>query len=106
MSFRFMRIILFFDLPTEKPSDRRTYNKFRRNLIKDGFLMMQESVYVKLALNSTEVNTIKSRINKYKPKKGIVQILVITEKQFSGIEYIVGQKTINTVNDTERLVIL
>ena len=68
--------------------------------------MMQESVYTKLALNNSIVNSIKDKVNKNKPSKGIVQLLVITEKQFSGIEYIVGNKTSNVVDDTERFLLL
>lgn len=41
-----MRILIFFDLPTETAKDRKTYSKFRKFLIKEGFVMMQESVYV------------------------------------------------------------
>ena len=46
-----MRILVMFDLPTETSEDRRNYRKFRKNLIKNGFIMMQESVYVRLAMN-------------------------------------------------------
>ena len=45
MSYRFMRMLVFFDLPTETAEDRRNYNRFRKYLIKNGFIMMQESVY-------------------------------------------------------------
>ena len=68
--------------------------------------MMQESVYAKLALNNSIVNSIKDKINKNKPPKGIVQLLVITEKQFSSIEYIVGKKNSGVIDDTERFVLL
>lgn len=101
-----MRIIVFFDLPTETAKDRKIYNKFRKFLINEGFLMMQESVYAKLALNNSIVNSIKDKINKNKPPKGIVQLLVITEKQFSSIEYIVGKKNSGVIDDTERFVLL
>ena len=84
-----MRILVFFDLPTETATDRRVYSKFRKFLIKEGFIMMQESVYVKLVLNTSITNSIKDKINKNKPPKGIVQMLVITEKQFNSMEYII-----------------
>ncbi len=48
-----MRVIVFFDLPVGTSAQRRSYNQFRRMLVKAGFLMMQESVYTKLALNAT-----------------------------------------------------
>lgn len=84
-----MRILVFFDLPTETSKDRKIYSKFRRFLIKEGFIMMQESVYSKLTLNNSITNTIRDKIETNKPPKGIVQMLVITEKQFSSMEYIV-----------------
>lgn len=101
-----MRVMIFFDLPTETAKDRKIYNKFRKFLINEGFIMLQESVYAKLALNNSIVNSIKDKINKNRPPKGIVQILVITENQFSSIEYIVGNKTSNVVDNTERFVLL
>lgn len=101
-----MRVLIFFDLPTETAKDRKVYSKFRKSLINEGFIMMQESVYVKLALNNSIVNSIKDKIKKNKPPKGIVQMLVITERQFSEIEYVVGNSTTKVLNDTERLIIL
>lgn len=94
MRYRFMRILIFFDLPTETTKDRKIYSKFRKFLINEGFIMMQESVYVKLTLNNSVTKSIKERIEKNKPEKGIVQMLIITEKQFNSMEYIVRRETI------------
>lgn len=101
-----MRILVLFDLPTETSKDRKIYARFRKFLIKEGFIMMQESVYCKLTLNNSVTNSIREKINKNKPPKGIVQMLVITEKQFASMEYIVGEKTYENIDDTERLLIL
>ena len=92
MRYRFMRILVFFDLPTETAKDRKNYSQFRKFLIKEGFIMMQESVYAKLVLNNSITNSIKDKISKNKPQKGIVQMLIITEKQFNSIEYIVRRE--------------
>ena len=94
MSNKFMRILVFFDLPTETSKDRKVYSKFRKFLIKEGFVMMQESVYVKLVLNNSVTNAVREKIEKNKPSKGLVQLLVITEKQFNSMEYIVRRKRI------------
>ena len=48
-----MRVMVFFDLPVGTTAERREYARFRKGLIRDGFVMMQESVYCKLALNPT-----------------------------------------------------
>ena len=101
-----MRILVLFDLPVETAKERRIYSKFRKFLINEGFIMMQRSVYTKLALNNSIVNSVKDRIYKNKPKDGIVQMLIITEKQFSGIEYITGEKDSNILDNTERMIIL
>lgn len=101
-----MRIIVFFDLPTETEQDRRIYRNFRKKLIKSGFMMMQQSVYVKLALNSTQVQQIISEVKKIKPEKGLVQILSVTEKQFSKMEIISGKSNTDVINTDERLIVL
>lgn len=101
-----MRVIVFFDLPTETAKDRKIYRKFRKSLIDNGFIMLQEPVYAKLALNMQIANSIKQSVYKNKPSKGIVQLLIITEKQFENIEYIVGQKPEDILDNTERLVII
>ena len=106
MSYRFMRVLVFFDLPTETSKDRKIYAKFRKFLLKEGFIMMQESVYCKLTLNNSVTNSIRDKIEKNKPSRGIVQMLVITEKQFASMEYIVGEKKYDSVDNTERLLIL
>ena len=69
MRYRFMRILVFFDLPTETSKDRKIYSRFRKFLIKEGFIMMQESVYSKLALNNSITNAIRDKIEKNKPPK-------------------------------------
>ena len=101
-----MRILLFFDLPTDTAKDRKIYAKFRKELVNEGFIMMQESVYTKLALNNSIVNSVKEKIYKNRPPKGIVQMLVITEKQFSSIEYVVGKKDTDILDNTERMIII
>lgn len=106
MSFRHMRVIVFFDLPTITPKDRKEYTKFRKFLITEGFIMMQESVYTKIVLNGTASTLMRNKLNKNKPKGGLVQMLVITEKQFSSIEYLCGKDDSITVQSMERLIIL
>lgn len=106
MSYRFMRVIVLFDLPTLTLGDKREYRQFRKFLIKKGFIMMQESVYTKLALNQTVANGIITAVRKNRPSDGLVQILTVTEKQFNKIEYLVGESQSSVLETDERLVIL
>lgn len=68
--------------------------------------MVQKSVYSKICLNGTQVESHKRRLRKNKPTDGIVQILVVTEKQYSRIEYLVGTHVSDSLANDERLVIL
>ena len=99
-----MRILVFFDLPTESASERRAYTQFRKYLIKTGFLMLQESVYCKLAANQTIVNAQIENLRKNKPPDGLVEVLTITEKQFARMEFIVGSRQGDIVDSDERYV--
>ncbi len=106
MSYRFMRVIVFFDLPVKTPMDRRNYRIFRNFLIKNGFLMLQNSVYCKLSLNGTATEQIIAKLRKNKPKSGIVQVIAVTEKQFSRMEYITGEFNSEVLCSDERLIVL
>lgn len=99
-----MRMILFFDLPVETLEDRRNYSRFRKYLVKNGFMMMQESVYCKLALNQSVVDSIAENIRKNKPSKGLVQMLTVTEKQYSKMEFVIGEYMGDIITSDERFV--
>lgn len=101
-----MRIVCFFDLPTVTAEDRRAYRNFRKTLIRNGFFMMQESVYCKMVLNQTAQKYVIDTLRKEKPPKGIVQILPVTERQFADMEYLVGKDNSNVIDSDERLIIL
>ena len=99
-----MRMIVFFDLPVETGEERRDYARFRKFLIKSGFMMMQESVYCKLELNQTGIDALLDTLRKNKPSSGLVQALVITEKQYSRMEFIIGSREGDIINSDERFV--
>lgn len=106
MSYRFMRILVMFDLPMITAAERKEYTKFRKYLIKSGFLMLQESVYCKMSPNSTLADATIENVKKNKPEKGLVQVLRITEKQYTKMEFIVGEGKSEVLSSDERLVIL
>lgn len=101
-----MRVLVMFDLPVMSAHDRKEYIKFRKYLLKSGFLMLQESVYCKLAMNSTMADSIVDNLRKNKPEKGVVQAIKITEKQYEKMEYIIGVNSSEVLDTDERLVFL
>ena len=62
MSYRYMRMILMFDMPVETAEERKAYRKFRKFLINEGFIMHQFSVYSKLLLNNSANNALLERL--------------------------------------------
>lgn len=101
-----MRVIVFFDLPTETLENKRNYRKFRQMLIKNGFLMMQESVYCRMLITPGAGRAVIDVIRRNKPPEGLVQILTVTEKQFAGMEYITGESSGDVLDNDERMIIL
>lgn len=95
-----------FDLPFNTSADRREYRRFRKYLITNGFFMMQESIYCKLVLNAIVGNNLITNVKNNKPNDGLVQLLMITEKQFSRMELIIGEVETETITTDERLLIL
>ena len=83
--YRIMWLFVFFDLPTETKKDRRNASGFRINLLKDGFSMMQYSVYTRHCASSESADAHEKRINRLLPPFGKVSILRITDKQFGNI---------------------
>ena len=106
MSYRFMRMLLFFDLPMVESQDRREYTRFHKYLIKSGFIMLQQSVYAKLLLNSTAVVMAAENVRKNKPPTGLIQVLTVTEKQFARMEFILGEFSSEVIDSDERLIVL
>lgn len=101
-----MRVIVFFDLPTQTHEDLTHYRHFRKTLLENGFLMMQESVYCRLLITPTAEKRIIQELKKKRPPRGLVQVLTVTEKQFAGMQYITGEASSDVINSDERLIVL
>lgn len=101
-----MRLIVFFDLPVETAAQRKSYRQFRKFLIKDGYVMMQESVYSKMVIDGQSSERAMTQLRKNRPKSGLVQALKVTEKQFAGIVEIVGEKSSSAVVDSAARVVV
>lgn len=99
-----MRLIVFFDLPTLTRKDLAQYRKFRKFLLDNGFVMMQESVYCRLVLNNNSGALLKKQIIKNLPADGLVQLMQITEKQYADILTLSGKQNNNVVSTIDRII--
>lgn len=99
-----MRLVVFFDLPMLTSADIRNYNAFRKFLIKNGFIMMQKSVYTKLVINGTVSAAVKKAVKSNLPPSGLIELLEITERQFGNIEYLTGNKKSDIIDSDSRII--
>ena len=106
MSYRFMRLVVFFDLPIETSAQQREYRRFRKFLVQNGFVMLQNSVYSKIVLNATAANALRQNIRNNKTNEELIEMLLVTERQFEKMEIVVGERRSDVIDDDKRLVIL
>ena len=87
---RFMRLLVFFDLPVVTKAERRAYTVFRRFLINDGYDMIQFSVYGRILNGQDALEKHYRRLMDNLPPEGSVRCLSVTEKQFASMKLLVG----------------
>lgn len=94
--YRVMWLLVFFDLPTETPKDRKAAANFRKFLLSDGFAMFQFSVYIRHCASAENAEVHRLRVRANIPPKGRVFQLAITDKQFASIDIFYAAKAEKT----------
>lgn len=87
-----MWICAMFDLPTDTRKARRDYTRFRKNLLDDGFTMLQYSVYVRHCASRENADVHFKRVEGFLPPDGEIRILSFTEKQFQSMRVFWGKR--------------
>ena len=95
---RYMYLVLFFDLPTKTSGERKIANKFRKDLLRDGYFRLQLSCYSRICKGLEAVDKHVSRVRRFCPNKGSVRVLKVTDKQYGMMLTLIGEKKI-----TERI---
>lgn len=95
-----------FDLPVGTSEQRRAYRKFRKKLIEEGFLMIQYSIYVRICVSRQSAKYMEERIKNFLPTDGLVQTMMVTEKQYNDIHFLLGKSSDDVRNSSKRVVIL
>ena len=101
----FMRLIVFFDLPVTKSEDRKIAAKFRKELINEGFIMLQFSVYCRICRGQDIVEREIRRVKRVLPSKGNIRILTVTEKQYGNMILLVGMPKKEEILGAEQLLL-
>ena len=84
-AYEIMWLFVFFDLPTNTKPERKSASGFRKDLLKDGYSMLQYSVYVRHCGSRQSADVHIKRVKYYLPKTGQVSILQVTDKQYGEI---------------------
>ena len=86
-----MWVFVMFDLPTTTPAHIKAYTKYRKGLLKDGFSMMQYSVYYRHCASTEQADVHINRMQEGVPDEGEIRFLTITDKQFGKMKIVRGE---------------
>jgi len=87
-----MWLFAMFDLPVDQPELRHEYAKFRKALLRQGFSMLQYSVYVHYVASEASDEALRKKVHAALPSHGQVRLVSVTDRQFEKMEVYVGKK--------------
>lgn len=90
--YAIMWLYVMFDLPVETKLQRKVAARFRKDLVKDGFVMHQFSVYIRHCASNEAATVHIGRLKHLVPDEGLVSILKVTDKQYGDTIQYVGKK--------------
>lgn len=93
-----MWLMVMFDLPVVQKEEKREYSRFRKYLLKEGFIQLQFSVYAKFCASRENAVKYFRHIENAVPPNGYVRLLMITDKQFGEMVSFYGK----TVQEIEK----
>jgi len=101
--YRIMWVFVFFDLPTETKKDRKQYALFRKSLQKDGFSMLQYSIYVRHCNSRENAEVHIRRVKSFLAPKGDIIIFSLTDKQFGMMEFFRSHEPVDRPETPQQL---
>ncbi len=98
-----MWLFVYFDLPVETKDQRRAYTAFRKGLLKDGFSMIQYSIYARHCASIENAEVHRRRAKAAIPRDGEVILFIMTDKQFGQMEFYKSSGAVNRPNTPQQL---
>ena len=86
-----MKVIVLLN-PTNVRGTKTAYTKFRKQLIKEGFLMAQAEVYLKTVSSRKAADRQIFKLAQIAPTTGTIIAYKLTETQYNNIAYLTGEK--------------
>jgi CRISPR-associated protein Cas2 len=89
--YRAVWLFAMFDLPMVTKLERALYMQFRKTLLKNGFSMLQFSVYARYCPSEESGEVFRRHVRAELPPEGQVRLISITDKQFGKMEIFYGR---------------
>ena len=89
--YRFMWLLVMFDLPVGTKIERRAATKFRQWLLDEAYEMSQFSIYLRFCVGKEQVDRRLRDIAKARPDKGSIHVLAVTDRQFENMTVFRGR---------------
>jgi CRISPR-associated protein Cas2 len=90
--YRAMWLFAMFDLPVDQPKLRKEYTRFRKSLLREGFAMLQYSVYAHYVPSEESEATLRNKVRQAIPQHGQVRLISVTDRQFEKMEVFFGKR--------------
>ena len=87
-----MWLLALFDLPVRTRKQRKDYTRFRKELIRRGFMMLQYSVYGLYCQSEDASQSHRGQIRAVLPPGGQVRLLAVTDRQFGKMDIFHGKR--------------
>ena len=100
-----MWLMVMFDLPVVTKEEKRQYTRFRKYLLREGFLQLQFSVYAKFFSSRENAQKYFNYIKEAVPPGGRVRLLMITDKQFGDMVSLYGKNIEEVEKKPEQLLL-
>jgi len=81
-------ILAAFDLPVIEAKQRKLAARFRKQLLDDGFVMIQYSIYARPCVTHEAIEKHAKRIADIAPATGNIRLIFITDHQWGKIQTI------------------
>ncbi len=93
--FRMGWILAMFDLPVMTDGERKTASRFRHDLLDNGYLMIQFSVYARPCVTYEKLESHIERIKALIPASGNVRLMFMTDEQWKRSYTVIGKNYSN-----------
>jgi CRISPR-associated protein Cas2 len=80
--WRVMWIVAVYDCPTTSEEAKQSYTAFRKSLLRENFIQLQKSVYVRNYPTIAKAEAVIARLGRGIPTDAEVAFFLVTDKQY------------------------